>query len=224
MTTPLRRGSEEYIKRSVVPTPNGDGMLMLQADLIDVLSGYTIPAILDAFIPGEVRIRAGEPLPEERSVIVRIAGAQFFGEILYCRRKESGGYDAHVTINDVDDKGIRRQPRLPIDLPGHLLMAARAIRVTVSDISRDGLRIETPVALQDDETVVLAMSRALVFGTVRYCRKAGEDGFRVGIEMQHVLENIQPGSDMHLREIIRRFAKRCLMKPSFMRRLLAAIF
>jgi hypothetical protein len=162
--------------------------LLLDVEIIDCLSGYTVRGILESFVVGEARVRAPELLPEQRSVTVRMSGCVFSGDVVYCRARDAA-YEAHITIDDFDNNGLRREVRLPVRIPGHLLSVGPIpLPVVIRDISGQGLRIETPVTVQVGGSVVLTTGRALIFGIARYCHANSETGYRVGIEMQHVLE------------------------------------
>lgn len=161
--------------------------LGLSVEVVDSLSGYKVPGILEGFTTGEVTIRVGELLLEGREVSVQVQHFSFFGEVVYCQVKD-GHYEAHITIKDLDDKGLRREPRLAVRIPACLYAPhSETIPITLVNISGQGLRIEAPVSLRVQDPVVIRTEHAFVFGTVRYSRPAAEGGFRAGIEMQHAL-------------------------------------
>lgn len=179
--------------RAAVPVcPAVDRTHRPAVEVIDSLSGYTIRGVLDGFTPGEVQVRIAELLPEQRPVSVRILGFLFFGDVVYCRVKDDA-YEAHITIDDFDSNGLRKEPRLPVRVPGQLWMANEAPKsILLRDISGQGLRIESAVAVPVDEALIITTARALVFGTVRYCRNTGDNVYRAGIEIEHVLERSSP--------------------------------
>jgi hypothetical protein len=111
----------------------------------------------------------------------------FKGETLFCRPKDRG-YEAHITIDDVQKDGRRREPRFPIKLAGQMYVPdSEPVPLTVVDMSREGLGIELPIALEAGRPVAIAAESVFVFALVRYCRRAGAL-YRAGLEIQHVLE------------------------------------
>jgi PilZ domain len=165
-----------------------DWVIGLSVHVVDVLSGYTVAGRLTGFTPGEVRISVEELMTEHRSVMVQFDSFAFEGETLCCLSTDRG-YEANITINDVQKNGLRREPRFPVKLAGQMFPPhSEPVPIMIVDISRDGLGIELPVAVEVDQPIALVSGSVFVFATVRYCRSLPGSGFRAGVEMQHVLE------------------------------------
>lgn len=162
--------------------------LGLEVQVVDFLSGYTVPGRLESFTPGEVTVMLNEPVSEQRTVSVQLNSFVFEGETLYCGARPSG-YEAHISINDAGTTGLRRSPRFPVNFPGHLFAAhSGALPVTIVDISRDGLGVEVPVQLEPGQPIGVDTGSVFVFATVRHCRSATRGLFRAGAEMHHLFE------------------------------------
>jgi len=164
--------------------PKGSA-ISLKVSVVDVLSNYTVPGLLVGFTPGEVAIRVSERLEEQRAVAVHLTPFSFEGQVLYCQTSDNE-FEAHVSIDDVD-KGLRRTPRFPVTVPAELLPAdGPAFAITIRDISRDGLGIESPCALETGKTVVIVSGTAFVFAIVRHSERIADGLFRAGVEMHHL--------------------------------------
>lgn len=163
--------------------------LEVPVHVVDLLSGYSVPGVLQGFTPGEVMVSLEEALPEQRDVSVRFSSFVFEGQLLYCQSKQTL-YEAHITIDDTEETGLRRAPRFPVKVGGQLFPShGGPVDITIVDISSDGLGIESPVSLQIGQTLALASESVFVFAVVRHCRQVPGGGFRAGVEMQHLFEN-----------------------------------
>jgi len=167
--------------------------LELEVYVVDFLSNYTVRGLLEGFTPGEATIVLSEPVEEQRAVTVRLNSFAFEGRTLYCRPKEDR-YEAHISIDDVEATGVRRAPRFPVKLPGHLLLSSvGALAITIVDISRDGLGIDLPVPLATGQEIGIQCGSVLVLAIVRHCRELQDGIYRAGAEMHHLFEkNVQP--------------------------------
>jgi PilZ domain len=164
-----------------------DWVIGLDVQVVDVLSGYTVAGVLEGFTTGEVTVAVDELTPEQRTVMVQFDSFVFEGETLFCRPKGSG-YEAHITIDDVEKTGRRREPRFPIRLAGQMIVPhSEPVALTIVDMSREGLGIELPIAVESGQPVAISAGSVFVFAHVRYCRHAGTL-YRAGLEIQHVLE------------------------------------
>jgi hypothetical protein len=159
----------------------------LNVRVVDFLSGYTVAGILETFTPGEVTVSVEEMIPEQRLVTVQFDLFEFAGETLFCRPK-SHGYEAHITIDDAEN-GLRKEPRFPVKLAGQMFAPhSDPIPVTIVDISREGLGIELPMAVEVDQPIAILSGAVFVFATVRFCRSLPGNTFHAGVEMRHVLQ------------------------------------
>lgn len=62
-----------------------------------------------------------------------------------------------------------------------------AIQGTVVDISKSGLRIQSPVEVPRGTEILIGVERAAIFGTVRYCRSHAEIFFDIGLTVATVV-------------------------------------
>jgi hypothetical protein len=161
----------------------------VEVQVIDLLSGYAVGGILEGFTPGEVTVSLGERMSEQRTVAVHFDSFSFIGETLCCQPKLSR-FEAHISIDDTAKTGLRRAPRFPVRIPGHMFPSRAEIMIV--DISRDGLGIESPVPLEAGQPIAIATASVFIFAGVRFCRRLGEASFRAGCEMHHLFERPVP--------------------------------
>ena len=162
--------------------------LGLEVDVVDFLSGYRVPGMLEGITPGEVIVSLGEPLLEQREASVHLNSFAFEGKILFCQPRESR-YEAHITIDDAEDSGLRRTPRFPVTIRAQLFPShANPVDITIVDISSAGLGLELPISLEAGRAIALASETVFVFAIVRHCRQLSSGLFRAGVEMLHLLE------------------------------------
>jgi hypothetical protein len=160
----------------------------LQVRVADFLSGFTVAGILEGFTPGEVTVSLPERMSEQREVRVHLNSFVFDGETLYCQLKD-GRYEAHITIDDVEETGLRSARRFPVRLPARMFPPhGSPVDIAIVDISGDGLGIELAVPVEVGQPIAIANGSAFVFAVVAHCRPVAEGVFRAGVEMQHVFE------------------------------------
>ena len=165
-----------------------DSDFELDVQVVDYLSGSTVAGILEDFTPGEVTVSLNEPISEHRTVTVRLSSFFFKGETLYCRPTQAG-YKTHISIDDASETGLRRVPRFPVKLPGHLFLPHTGpVAITIVDISCDGLGIELPLSVNAGQPIGLATESVFIFAIVHHCRQLSQGLFRAGVEMHHLFE------------------------------------
>ena len=71
-----------------------------------------------------------------------------------------------------------------------------AIQGTVVDISKSGLRIQSPVDVPRGSEILIGVERAAIFGTVRYSRSHGEIFFDIGLSVAKVVTGEDTNSAM----------------------------
>jgi hypothetical protein len=113
--------------------------LLLTVEVVDFLSGYSVPGVLQGFTAGEVIVSLQEPLSEQQKASVHLHSFAFEGQILYCRPKATG-YEAHITIDDAEENGLRRTPRFAEKLPARPIGKRRQRSVDCNF----GAALETP--------------------------------------------------------------------------------
>lgn len=101
-------------------------------------------------------------------------------------------FSGDVTLGAAPVAEKRREPRYPCNdavAVRVMSLGPRHFPATVLDVSRSGLRLEiaTPIA-KGSEIEVAARSQIVVFGEVRYCRRAG-DSFHVGVLIRDVVQS-----------------------------------
>lgn len=160
----------------------------LEVQVVDFLSGYSVTGTLEGFTPGEVTVALPEIISEQRAVTVRFHSFIFGGETLYCQAKE-GRYEAHITIDDAGENGMRKAPRFPVRLSAQMFLSdGVAVPLTIIDISGDGLGIELPVRVERDQPIAITSGSVFIFAIVKHCCAVSNGLFRAGVEMQHLFE------------------------------------
>lgn len=195
----------------ILPIPKED-LLRIEVKIVDVLSNYTVPGVLVGFTPGEVAVFVGEPLSEQRAVTVQLNSFSFEGQTLYCAPYENQ-FEIHVSIDDLEDTGMRRSPRFPVSIPADLMRPnGDPVAITIRDISREGMGIELPVPLAVGQPVAIASGPAFLFAVVRHCKTIAPNSFRAGVEMHHLFERplppVEPPQPSVLRSVWRCFSRR----------------
>ena len=175
------------IAESSDPTSN-DGVFQIQVRIVDLLSDYTVSGVLLGFTPGEVAILVEEPLSEKRDVTVHLDSFSFEGHTLFCGPHENE-YRVHISIDDLQGGGLRRTPRFPVMIPAELLTSScDYVSITIRDLSRDGMGIESPIPLKAGQPIAIVSGPAFVFAVVRHCQHMPDGLFRAGVEMHHLFE------------------------------------
>ncbi len=91
----------------------------------------------------------------------------------------------------------RSEPRVPTDDPASLHILSPLIderfAIRVLDVSRNGLKLSSPVRLQPGMLVQVRIRNIIAIGEVRHCTNVG-DGFRAGVHLDDVLTHNEPGA------------------------------
>jgi len=165
-----------------------DNAFEIHVRIVDQFSDYAVLGVLLGFIPGEVTILVNEPLSENREVTVYMSAFSFEGQTLYCRPNETR-YEVHISIDDIQGAGLRRTPRFPVMIPAELLSPSHEpVAITIRDLSRDGMGIESPILLKAGQPIAIVSGPAFVFAVVRHCQPLPSGLFRAGVEMHHLFE------------------------------------
>jgi PilZ domain len=164
------------------------GSVQIHVSVVDVLSDYAVAGVLHGFMPGAVTVLVSEPLTEQRTVAVHLSTFVFEGEILYCGQHESQ-YEVHISIDDLEGSGRRKAPRFPVTIPAELLRpSGDPVAITIRDLSRDGMGIESPVPLIAGQPIAIVSGPAFIFAVVRHSRELPGGIFRAGVEMHHLFD------------------------------------
>jgi hypothetical protein len=162
--------------------------LGLEVQVVDFLSGYAVSGILEGFTPGEVTVSLPEMVSEHRVVEVRWNSFVFEGETLYCQPKQ-GRYEAHITIDDVEETGLRKVRCFPVRLAAQMFTAhAGPANITIVEISDESLGIELPAPVETGQPIAIVSGTVFVFAVMDGCREIGEGLFRACAQMQHLFE------------------------------------
>lgn len=162
-----------------------------------------------------MHIRANEWIEPASRVSAILGRVTISGEVVYCTRKDTW-YRACIALNS-ENEG-RREPRLPVQLPGAVIALSgegeRSVPGVVVDVSLSGLRLRIPQSVDSGTMIFVEMASTLVVGEVRHC--IGKNGhFEVGIEITDVLSDIKSRQDSRgtLRGIRRKLAEVILGEP-----------
>jgi hypothetical protein len=97
-------------------------------------------------------------------------------------------------LGDYGGTEKRREHRIPADDPGQMQVfspfSLEKIRVQITDISRNGLKVRMPRFVQRASIVQVHVKEAIILGEVRYCIEAGAE-FDAGIQIQDVVARLR---------------------------------
>ena len=149
---------------------------------------FIFEGVMQHFVAGEASILLDHRFVKGTEVRVEFHGFQFEGEVLFCEPKDDL-YDMHVIIPDVDETGMRRDPRYVLNLPAQLYppRGEDPVDGTLVDISKNGLGLDSPMNLEVGETVAVESQSNLAFGIVRHCRPLGGGNYRAGLHVYNVI-------------------------------------
>lgn len=147
-----------------------------------------IGAQLAAIHDSAVRLRIGEFLRPDARVEIRFpGGAVACGDVKRCRPNERG-YEVIVRLMDAQcetERGLSRmETRYPAAIGGMLHVSGirgAAYAVTILDVSRSGLRVQSPCPVEIGSKIELTCPSIHIVGEVRYSRQVAADEFHLGI-------------------------------------------
>jgi len=150
-------------------------------------------AVVEEFTPGEAKLVLEDSISPGTAVRVTIDDSAFVGQILYCE-KQGQLYDAHVSIDDGDEAGLRRTPRFPVSLPAVVFAPIYADPVPgkILDISGNGIGMELPAAVPVQTPVAVKSDYNISLGIVRFCAAISPARYRTGVELHHIFKRIHP--------------------------------
>jgi hypothetical protein len=149
---------------------------------------FSFEGIMQHFVAGESAILLDHHFIKGTQVRVEFNGFSFQGEIMFCEPKDKL-YDTHIIIPDVDENGMRRDPRYVFNLAARLYPPGGELPIdaTLVDISKEGLGLESPMSLEVGETVAVESQSNLAFGIVRHCRQLASGTYRAGLHVYNVI-------------------------------------
>jgi hypothetical protein len=154
-----------------------------------------IVGIVQDFVPGEITVIAKNSILIGTNLTVEINAFTLLGEVLSCRSRDDGTHEIHLSIRDTDATGLRRTPRFSVNLPARVYTSSlpAPLAATITDISGDGLGLETTVKLPNDATLVIESQSNIALGVVRHCREVASQWYRTGVKLHHILTNRPEG-------------------------------
>jgi len=85
---------------------------------------------------------------------------------------------------------LRRNPRFQTNGSGLLQIlkpfSSQWWGIRITNVSRDGMRLNVPFRVPQDSLVKVKMQNSLHFGDTRYCEPASDDLFYVGVHLNDV--------------------------------------
>lgn len=156
-------------------------------------SSGRISARIMEMVSDGVRLRVTEFVAPGAVVRIKISDGLIFGEVLHCQ-PVGAAFRAFVQVRDSirsSDASVvhlkRKEPRQPVAIRGLLRAPGDMARsVTVLDVSRSGLRLQSACPVAIGARVEIAYEKATVVGEVRYCRESVTDGYRLGVSARSV--------------------------------------
>jgi hypothetical protein len=175
------------------PRPRG---LNLPASVTNPTWGIGISGVIEDFTPGEAKLALETQISQGTAVTVQIRAFRFDGDILYCEPR-GDRYEVHVSINDLDETGLRRTPRFPVNIPGVVFSPCVAVptKATIVDLSGDGMGIELGIPLLTLSNVAIESESNVAFGIVRFSRELSPGLFRIGVQLHHIVQK-QPSESV----------------------------
>jgi len=185
------------------------------------LTGTSAPHLTCALLGierGKMHIRAESWVEPASRVSAMVGRITVSGEVVYCTRKDTW-YRTCIALNSETDL-VRREPRLPIRLPGTVLALAgnsveQSVQGIVLDVSISGMRVKIPHRVENGTMIFVEMASTLVVGEVRHCFTGQNGHFEAGIEITDILADIksQQDSPSVLRKVRRKLAEIVLGRP-----------
>jgi hypothetical protein len=166
---------------------------------------------------GKMHIRADNFIEPATAVSARVGRITVSGEVAYCTRKDSW-YRTCIALNSDNDRG-RREPRLPIRLPGAVVaLSANGDESgpgMVLDVSVSGMRLKIQRRVATGTMIFVEMASTIVVGEVRRCFSAQNGQFEAGIEVTDILSDIRPPQESPgvLKNVRRKLAEVILGQP-----------
>jgi hypothetical protein len=197
-----------------------DNSRVLGPEVILQLTGTDAPpqsCILLGIDHGEIHIRADQWIELGSPVSATFARISVSGEVLHCVTKD-GWFRISVAIISNNDQG-RRQPRLPVCLPGSVVAfsdnGSESSRGTLLDVSISGMRLDVSHRVEVGTMIFVETESVLVVGEVRYCNKKKKSGYDAGVAVTDVLSDIKSAQNSPgvLKNIRRKLAQAILGEP-----------
>lgn len=168
---------------------------------------------------GKFHVRLDDWIEPASRVSAAFARITLTGEVVYCTRKD-GWYRTCVAIISNDDQS-RRQPRLPVQLPGRVVIMAdhgtESDQGLLLDVSVSGMRVDVPHRVEPGTMIFVETGSILVVGEVRHCDEGRNGRFEAGVEITDTLYDVKSGQDSPgvFRNMRRKLAERILGEPIF---------
>jgi len=162
---------------------------------------------------GRVHLRTSQQVLAGFRVVVKLDHISLPGEVGYCAPKDQG-YLICVEL-DRETAHQRGEPRFPVNLPAKVIVldgsATLIFPGTVADVSRSGIGLLVPAALEIASLICVETATMLIAGEVRYCLKKGDKEFRVGLETTDVFSD--PDADPNVGDHPLRWLQRVWRMP-----------
>ncbi|MBV8830664.1 MAG: PilZ domain-containing protein [Acidobacteriaceae bacterium] len=111
-------------------------------------------------------------------------------QVTYCRQTRDGGYELGCEITSTKEGTVRREWRLPADIPAQVTIVGETAKykAKVVNISPSGLGIEIPIEVPAGAELIVQMRDGSGYGDVRHCRKVGRNKYYAGLFIQEFLD------------------------------------
>ena len=197
-----------------------DGSRTTGPEVVLQLTGTNSPphsCILLGIEHGQIHIRDDKWIEPASRVSATFARISVSGEVLHCVTKD-GWFRISVAIISNNDQG-RRQPRLPVYLPGSVVAfsekGSESSKGTLLDVSVSGMRLDISHRVEVGTMIFVETESVLVVGEVRYCNKKKKSGYDAGVAVTDVLSDIKSAQNSPgvLKNIRRKLAQAILGEP-----------
>lgn len=139
---------------------------------------------------GFIRLRSPLAIREDRRLELLYEGRTIKAEVVYCQKKDLGGYHVGLRIaSDTVTGTIRKELRLPVNLRGTLNVAGSAapISAKIVDMSQSGLGLILPKAVAPGMSVSVDLGHGVAFGEICYCTAVSRRTYRAGFQLEEFL-------------------------------------
>lgn len=137
--------------------------------------------------------RTRQELAPGRRLVTIDQGLRVEIEVVYRQERADGTFDIGCKAVATGKGSIRREWRIPVDLPAAITASGSEISYQgrVLNLSTVGLGLQLPIEVTSGSEIVVQMDGGVGFGQVRHCRRVNQDTYMVGVYLDNFVESDQ---------------------------------